>query len=291
MRRWLLLLLPTALAGAQTLAPSVQAVAKAIGVEDDLRKLATAGSGQADAQQALALRQAVTNQVLLASFDADEMLGRIDAEAAHAEDSRYVLVSDAEKRSARLNIATFVVSGALGAVGSGLQLSQDLTEAGNSLDIASGAATIVLSAAQLRTAKGDRRIFRSPYNMLAEILDAAPNDASRYPPVVEAYLKAPTAGDGQLADDVAPDQSLPQTWRRLHRLREPGSKDGASLMSVTSDPSQGNRLNAEELADREAMLRDLHGAVALMKNELRAILLAANRPAAAPASSPREPVH
>ncbi len=268
--------------GAQTLSPSAAAVADAIGVRADLARLADLErTGDPQASAATALRQAVTEQVLLASFDVDEMLGRVDAEAAHAEDSRYVLVSDQERRSARLNLATFAISGALGTIGSALQLSNNLTTAGNALNVASSASALTLSAAQLKASHGGKRAFRSPYNMLAQMLGQVPNGASRYPAVVAVYLRTPTAGDGQLPDNQAPEVSLKQAWERLHRLQQPGSKDGASLASVTTDSSLGEKLSAEELADREAMLRDLHGAVALLKSELRTILLAARTPPSA----------
>lgn len=274
MRRVLVSLLFTATAGAQTLPPSAAAVAQAMGVERALQDLsALTREGQGEDAKAMALRQTITAQVLLASFDADEMLGRIDAEAAHAEDSRYVLVSQQEHRSTELNVATFAISGALSTVGSALQLSSSLNRAGGILNVAAGATAITLSAAQLKVAHGDKRTFRSPYNMLAQVLGAKPNAASQYPPVVTAYLHAPSASDGQLPDEVAPDQSLPSAWYRLHRLQKAGSKGGASLGSVTSDFSEGTRLTADELANREAMLRDLHGAVALLKTELRTILL------------------
>ncbi len=275
-----------AAAHAQMLSPSAGAIARAIGIEDDLVQLsALQQTDRNDTSAAVALRQNVTEQVLLASLDVDEMLGRVDAEEAHAEDSRYVQVQQQEHRSAVLNIATFAVSGALGTVGSALQLSTSLNRAGNALNVAAGASAITLSVAQLKVAHGDKRSFRSPYNMLAQILDTTPNDASKYPPVVTAYLHAPTAGDGQLPDNVAPDQSLPVVWRRLHRLQQPGSKDGASLRSVTSDFSQGEKLSADELANREAMLRDLHGAVALLKTELRTILLSISKSQGGPAHS------
>ncbi len=271
-------LLAGTMASAQTLTPSAAAVADAIGVRADLQRLAEVKRGDPQASAAIALRQTITEQVLLASFDVDEMLGRVDAEAAHAEDSRYVLVSDEERRTARLNLATFAMSGALGTVGSAMQLSNSLNTAGGALNIASSASALTLSAAQLKAAHGGKRAFRSPYNMLAQLLGRSPNGASRYPAVVAAYLRTPTAGDGQLPDNQAPEISLKQAWERLHRLREAGSKEGASLASVTTDSSQGEKLSAEELADREAMLRDLHGAVALLKSELRAILLATRQP-------------
>ncbi len=281
----LLLCIPVCTAArAQTLPPSSEAVAKAIGIEGDLLQLrAMQQTAEGGTSAAVALRQNITEQVLLASLDVDEMLGRVDAEEAHAEDSRYVQVQQQERRSAALNIATFAVSGALGTVGSALQLSSSLNRAGNALNVAAGASAITLSVAQLKVAHGDKRSFRSPYNMLAQILGTMPNDASKYPAVVTAYLHTPTAGDGQLPDNIAPDQSLPVAWRRLHRLQQPGSKDGASLASVTSDFPQGEKLSADELANREAMLRDLHGAVALLKTELRTILLSTGKSFAVPA--------
>ncbi len=276
-----------AAAPAQKLPLSAAAVVKAIGIENDLLQLkALQQAGQDGTSAAVALRQDITEQVLLASLDVDEMLARVDAEEAHAEESRYVQVQQQQRRSAVLNIATFAVSGALGTVGSALQLSSSLSSAGNALNVAAGASAITLSIVQLKAAHGDKRPFRSPYNMLAQILGAPPNDASKYPPVVIAYLHAPTAGDGQLPDNVAPDQSLPAAWRRLHRLQQlnsgKGAKDGASLGSVTSDYPQGEKLSADELANREAMLRDLHGAVALTKIELRTVLLSMRKPGSAP---------
>jgi len=278
----LLFLLPMLIcvaARAQTPPSSAQAVARAIGIEGNLAQLAAVQrDGHGREFEAIALRQTIMQQVLLASFDVDEMLARVDAEEAHAEDSRYVQVQQQEHRNAVLNIATFAVSGALGTIGSALQLSTNLSRAGNALNVAAGASAITLSVVQLKSAHGDKRSFRSPYNMLAQILGAPPNDASKYPAVVAVYLHTPTAGDGQLPDNVAPDQSLPLAWRRLHRLQQPGSKDGASLASVTSDFPQGEKLSADELADRQAMLRDLHGAVALIKTELRTILLSTGKP-------------
>ncbi len=281
---WILaILFGLPVASAQTTSSSAApspAVLQAVGVEDALRQLtALRAAGQADTAASMALREQVMERVLLGSFDVDEMLGRIDAEAAHAGDSRYVLETRKERRNAELNIATFAVSGALGTAGSAMQLTRSLDRAGNALNVAAGATAVGLSAAQLRSGHNDRRVFRSPYNMLAGVLGQPPNRASTYPPLVVAYLHSPTASDGQVPDNAAPAESLKAAWYRLYRLQGGGGKAGASLESVTTDPSQGRKLSAEELADREAMLRDLHGAVALLKVELRSILLQAQAPA------------
>jgi hypothetical protein len=266
---------PVSAAAARSLtaSPGVDpSIARAIGVTAPLARLrALTAASNSSSPEALALRNQVMQSVLLASFDVDEMLGRIDAEAAHVSDSRYVLETQKEHRDAEMNIATFAISGALGTAGSAMQLTSGLNHAGNALNVAAGAAALSLSVAQLEQ-HGQKRRLLSPYNMLAEVLGAQPNAQSTYPPVVVAYLHAPAVGDGELPDGVPPEQSLRNNWVRLQRLQGGKAKHGASLASLTTDPSDDHRLSVEELADREAMLRDLHGAVALVKVELRAIL-------------------
>jgi hypothetical protein len=246
---------------------------QALGVSSQMAQLsAMAKRGDAGSVQGLALREQVMERVLLASFDVDEMLGRIDAEAAHVSDSRSVLESRKERRNAELNLATFAISGALGTAGSAMQLTSGLDHAGNALNVAAGGTALLLSTAQLKV-RADRRVMLSPYNMLAEVLGQVPNAQSHYPALVVAYLHSPAAGDGELPDGEPPETSLRSTWYRLHRLQQGNDKHGATLASVTTDPADGRKLTVEELADREAMLRDLHGTVALLKMELRGVLL------------------
>ncbi len=247
------------------------AITDALGLSPALAQLqAFAQSGEAGSPTSLALRQEVLERVLLASFDVDETLGRIDAEAAHANDIRYLLVAEKQRRDAAFNLATFAVGGALATAGAAMQLTRGLDHAGNAVSTAGGGAALTLSALQLKGGQ-EKRVFRSPYNMLAEILGQQPNSESRYPALIHAYLHAPTSGDGQIPDEQPPEISLVDAWHRLKRLQQ-GTGKGASLQAVTSDPAQGLRLTGDELADREAMLRDLHGAVSLLKVELRDLL-------------------
>ncbi len=225
----------------------------------------------------LTLRQEILVHILTASFDVDDTLARIDAEESHANEIRNVVEAQREHRQAVLNVAAFTVSGALGAAGAAMQLTRGLDHAGNAVAVASSASAVGLAALQLKAGGGSRHEFRSPYNMLAEVLGQTPNGASRYPPVVEAYLRVPSSGDGQPADNLPPEGSLRTAWHRLHRLQDDQQKTGSTVASVTSDPSQGLRLAAGELADREAMLQDLHGAIALLKVELRGMLTEAER--------------
>lgn len=250
------------------------AIVEAVGAAPALQQLAVLTSrGEGDSPVALALREQVMERVLLASFDVDSMLGRIDAEAGHANNSRMVLEAQIARRNTMLNIATFAVSGALGTAGSAMQLTRNLSHAGNAVGVASGATALALSTVQLKGHGTVKRVLLSPYNMLAEVLGQTPNAESRYPTLVMAYLHSPTSQDGQLPDGAAPETSLAAAWHRLHLLQVGDGKEGASLTSVTTDSSQGKKLTVNELVDREAMLHDLHGAVSLLKVELRAILV------------------
>lgn len=261
------------LAAAPTTAPGVSAaVVQVIGVKDPLaalQRLQAEGRGQSS--DALNLRNRILQQVLLTSFDVDDTLARIDAEAAHVNDSRSVLQAKRERRDVALNVATFAISGTLSTAGSAMQLTSSLTHAGTALNVAGGAAAIALSLAQLG-GHNSKRVLLSPYNMLAELLDQPVNSRSHYPAVVAAYLRSPASEDGLLPDAVPPQKSLRKTWYRLDRLQGEGHHAGASVISVTTDSTQGVKLTAAELTDREAMLRDLHGTVALLKSDLRNIL-------------------
>ena len=261
-----------------TSAPPVDpGVSAAIGVSKPLAELAHLEQrGEGDSEAALRIRNGIMLKVMLASFDVDQTLARIDAEQAHVSESLAVLEAQKQHRDTELNIAAFAVGGALGSIGSAMQLTEGLSHAGNAVSLAGAASALSISLAQLRL-HGGTRLLRSPYNMLAEILGQPPNAQSRYPAVVKAYLRTPTADDGLLPDRAPPQASLRTTWIRLHRLQSDGDDKhgggGATVASVTTSPASGLKLTSAELADREAMLRDLHGTVALLKIDLRDVLL------------------
>lgn len=251
------------------------AVSAAIGVSKPMAELAHLEQrGEGDFEAALRIRNGIMLKVMLASFDVDQTLARIDAEQAHVSESLAVLEAQKQHRDTELNIAAFAVGGALGSIGSAMQLTAGLSHAGNAVSLAGAASALSISVAQLHLRAGTRLLL-SPYNMLAEVLGQPPNAQSRYPAVVKAYLHTPTAEDGLLPDRAPPEASLRTTWVRLHRLQSPGGdkhSDGATVASVTTSPASGLKLTPVELADREAMLRDLHGTVALLKIDLRDVL-------------------
>lgn len=252
------------------LAPEVQA---ALGLDPLLAKLQAAESqGGAAGTAALLVRQGILMRILSASFDIDSTLGRIDTEASYASEDRYVLQIHNQRQANALNLITFAASGALGAAGSAMQLTHGLNHAGTALQAAAGGTSLVLSAVQLKSAGGKQPV-RSPYNMLAEILDKQPNAESHYPPLVLAYLRAPRP-----AGKVSIAEGLTAAWRRLHRLQEGSKGDGSPIQDLIADRTSGAKLTSDELADREAMLHDLRANITLLRSSLQSVLVTLEKP-------------
>ena len=245
-----------------------QGVRASLGVDPLLKQLCELQTqSKADTLQALSLRQQVLQRIMAASFDVDSALGRIDTEASYAREDRSVLQLHNQRQAIALNLVTFAASGALGAAGSAMQLTHGLNHAGTALQAASGGTSLVLSAVQLKSAGGKQPV-RSPYNMLAEVLDKQPNAESRYPVLVMAYLQAPRPG-GRAS--IA--EGLVSAWRRLNRLKEAAKGDGAPIQDLIADRSSGAKLTSDEFADREAMLHDLHANIVLLRSSLQQQLL------------------
>ncbi len=244
-------------------------VRSALGIDsllDRMRSLQAQGQGAS--LEALNLRQQALEQIMAASFQVDDTLGRIDTEASYASEDRYVLQIHTQRQANALNLVTFAASGALGAAGSAMQLTHGLNHAGTALQAAAGGTSLVLSGVQFKMT-GGRQPIRSPYNMLAEVLDQKPNAESQYPPLVASYLHAPRPnGQSSVAEGIT------AAWHRLHRLKEGPKSNGAPVQDLIADRTSNAKLTSDELADREAMLHDLHANIALLRSDLQQTLLA-----------------
>jgi hypothetical protein len=255
---------PVALPTSPAFTPEMQQV---LGVEPLVEQLHTLkAAGQGNSLDALNLRQQLLERILAASFEVDSALARIDTEASYASEDRYVLQQKNQKQANALNLVTFAASGALGAAGSAMQLTHGLNHAGTALQAAAGGTSLILSGVQLK-AGGGKLPIRSPYNMLAEILDRPPNEQSHYPPLVRAYLSAPRP------DGRSTTEAITAAWRRLGRLKEGPKGDGAPVQDLVADRATGAKLTADELADREAMLHDLHANIISLRANLQQLLL------------------
>lgn len=246
------------------LSSAVRAVLGLDPVLDRLKFIQTQAQGAS--LEALNLRQEALEKIMTASFQVDDTLGRIDTDASYCSEDRYVLQVHNQRQANALNLITFAASGALGAAGSAMQLTQGLNHAGTALQTAAGGTALVLSGLQLKMAGGHQAI-RTPYNMLAELLNQQPNARSQYPPIVTAYVHAlQPHGQASVADGIT------AAWHRLHRLKEGTRGDGATVEDLIADRSGNVKLTSDELADREAMLHDLHANIVLFRGNLQQVL-------------------
>ncbi len=256
--------------------PVSPSVLSALGVEPMLSQLSSLReSGDTTSMAVLSLRQQVLQRVLEGILAVDSVTGRISMEASYASEDRYALERRGQHDANLVNLATFAVSGALGAAGGAMQLTARLNHAGTALSAAGGGTALVLAGVQLK-GFNPKLPVRSPYNMLAQILGKTPNGQSHYPPLVVAYLNAPRPGQKPLAE------GLPAVWYRLHRLQADGKGQGTSVEVAIADGNTELKVTAEGLADREAMLHDLQAVILLLRGDLEAVLLSTEQGAVAP---------
>ncbi len=251
------------------MAPEAIAALRVQPLLDQLETLEAENQGACLA--AVTLRQLLLEHILAASLKMDAVLGRIESEASFSSEDRYVLETRKQRQVSTLNILTFAVGGALGATGSAMQLTSGLNHAGIALQAASGGTSLISSSVQFKL-NGGKVAIRTPYNMLAEILDQPANSESHYPAVVQVYLHLQrSAGRPSVAE------SLIAAWKKLDRLKVARSKED-SIQYLIADRTSNMQLTAKELADREAMLHDLHSHILLFKSELEEILLKIEEP-------------
>ncbi len=203
----------------QPAAMAPEAIA-ALGIQPLLDQLGTLeAQNQKASLAAFTLRQLVLEHILAASLQIDSVLGRIESEASFSSEDRYVLEMRKQRQTRTPNVVTFAAGGALGAAGSAMQLTNGLNHAGVALQAASDGSTLILSSVQLKIT-GGRLPIRTPYNMLAELLDQPATSESHYPSIVEVYLHLPRSGG---RSSIA--ASITATWQKLDRLKT-GHKAG-----------------------------------------------------------------
>jgi hypothetical protein len=245
----------------------------ALGIQDSLSQLSLLNQeGQGASVTAVNLRQQILQRIMQASFAFDSVVGRIQVEISYTAEARILLENRAKRSESRYDLASFLAGGVFGAAGSAMGLTSNLSHAGTAVSLAGNGSVLALAVARWRT-HGPKAPVQSPLNMLAEILGAQPNDRSKYPPVVLALISVPGPEGGMYVS------RLPALWHQLNRLQaDEHAKKGSSLQSVTSVADEHVLTTADELADREAMLRDLSAAFLALRSRLGPLLDQAGQP-------------
>ena len=248
----------------QTLAPKT---AQLIGVASEINELEklTANTA-ADRWRILWLHQHISEQVMAASLQVDATIAQIDNEIVTCNEIRGYLSDRRDRTVVRANLLSSLVGGSIGAVGSGLGLSDELSKPSNAVGVAAGAFSTAFALIGIHERNGGSMSFEFPANMLAEFFDRPTLPNSTYPPIVWNFLNE---GSPNLPAGVTRKQNLLQTWVQVKRIDSLQSKE---IDFLTSQPSQMLKLTIDDYEDRAAMLQDVRARISYLKRDLGTLL-------------------
>ncbi|MBY0339402.1 MAG: hypothetical protein K2X11_22505 [Acetobacteraceae bacterium] len=236
------------------------AVAASIGALPALHGLGTPVRGN-EALRRLALRQEVTERVLLALLDVSSTLAMIDCEGERGDQLRTRLQAAESRRARQLGIAsiglgaaTAVVTGGLSFVGNNAVAIAGIT---GGLAEASAGAALLLGGADGQ--------LRHPRNLLREAWER-PARSTLFPAVVWRHLSRRDAGQ-----ELSELDALVLSWRQDGLLGAEGTPAAARREALLF--GDGGRYDVSALEARDAMLDLLEARVALMSRDLRNLLL------------------
>jgi hypothetical protein len=258
---------------AAALAQDTGKTAELIGVSADIASLQKlAGTKLDDARPAaeqwkiLWLHQTISEQVMAASLQVDACIAQIDNEIARANEVRGYLADSRDRAVTRANLLSALLGGGVGATSAGLQLSNTLTRPAAGVGIAAGALSSGIAIAGIRAQKGKTMQFDFASNMLAQFFERPTLPDSVYPATVWAFLNDVASNDL----GISRKKRLMQTWVEVKRIDSLG--DDVKIARVTSQPSQLQKLNIDDLEDRVAMLQDVRARISFLKRDLGILL-------------------
>jgi len=145
------------------LSPSALQAAHIIGVEPLITRLSSLvaakdiGAAPGMSLEELSLRQQITEAVVDASLDVDDVLDRIDYERAQIIELRDIMRSNRDRAVGTTSVATLAIGTGLGVVGGLLQFSDSTKGAGNAIGFAAGGISTLLSFRSLRQQRSGKR--------------------------------------------------------------------------------------------------------------------------------------
>jgi hypothetical protein len=225
----------------------------------------------------LSFRQQITEAVLAASLDVDDVVAGISYEQAQIMELQDRLSSAKGNTVNSLTLAGILVGSGSSAIGTAMALNNSLAKAGDWVQVAGGVGGIILSIQALRVQGRTDHLPLAP-NMLAQLFGRESEINSIYPEDVWAYLNSVPATNPRV--QVPWKEQLIAEWVKAGRIGPPTvPASQPKIDRLTSGIVNRKQLSISDLGDREAMLTDLRSRVSLMKRDLRDLTRAISIPA------------
>ncbi|WP_461083627.1 hypothetical protein [Spirosoma flavus] len=227
-------------------------------------------SDQPASNEYLTIRQKMTDQLQLASFDIATAVAVVDCDSKRATLTATLLTRQENSREKRMTISA-ITTGALTALTVGLLKLGDHEDAGEWVGIGGGLAEAGLGITSLlqKPPKADYRHQRNP---LREIW-THPATSTVFPPLVWYYLNKPKSGGNPSLID-----GLRSRWGLLVSLNAEAKKARNRRHQEVNYFGDGDDYTAEELTVRSTMLGQLATELQLMNNDLTILLNEIVRP-------------
>ena len=212
----------------------------------------------------LAMRQKITDQLQLASFDIATAAALVDCDSRRAALTATLLTRQENSREKRMTISA-ITTGALTALTVGLLKLGDHEDGGEWAGIGGGLAEAGLGITSLLQ-KAPKADYNHQRNPLREVW-APPATSTVFPPLVWYYLNKPKSkGDPTIID------ALRSRWNILVSLNAEAKRARNRKHQEVDYFGNGGAYTAEELTVRSTMLGQLATEIQLMNNDLTILL-------------------
>ena len=213
---------------------------------------------RAESIEFLALRQQLTDRVLLALFETSSTVAELICERDRADQSADRMDAIDTSRIKRLTLASVVVGGVAAVVSGGLGLAGAASTASDAMEVAGGTFSTGFGGTALFIQS--QQEFRHDRNLLMEIWKD-PAESALFSPSTWRFLHR-----RHRERDRTPRDELVEAWRQEGRLGEPGSSEEAKREALFFGP--GGVYTAAELRARASMIETLEATVRLINEEL-----------------------
>lgn len=212
----------------------------------------------------LTLRQKMTDQLQLASFDIATAVALVDCDSKRATLTATLLTRQENSREKRMTISA-ITTGALTALFVGFLKLGDHDDAGEWTGIGGGLAEASLGITSLLQ-KSPKADYRHLSNPLRDVW-THPATSTVFPPLIWHYLNKPkSAGTPSLID------GLRSRWAILVSLNADTKRSRKRSQPEVNYFGDGDLYTAEDLTVRSTMLGQLATELQLMNNDLTILL-------------------